>query len=41
MNLAINNLEIPDYCYHNPSISDINGNTVAMFLAPNGKEIPK
>ena len=33
MTLAIKKLEIPQYCYHDPTIIDNNGKTVAMHIA--------
>ena len=36
MLLASKKLNIPQYCYHDPTIKDSNGNTVAILLALNG-----
>ena len=33
MTLFDKNLDIPEYCYNNPEIQDINGNTMAMRYA--------
>ena len=37
MYLADSNLNIPKQWEHDPTIQDIDGNTVAMLLANNGK----
>ena len=36
MKLALHNLNIPDYCYHDPLIHDSDYETVAMRLADKG-----
>ena len=33
MILARNNIEIPEYLYHDPTIKNKKGNTIAMILA--------
>ena len=40
MKLAEYNIDIPKYWEHDPLLIDKNGNTVAMYLAFNGKDIP-
>lgn len=36
MMLADNNMDIPDYCQHDPDLTDKHGNTVLMYLAQKG-----
>ena len=40
MRLANYGVDIPKYWEHNPLLTDYDGNTVAMLLAENGKDIP-
>ena len=41
MRLAECDIEIPKYWEHYPLLTDKNGNTVAMWLALNNKDIPE
>ena len=41
MILACNNIEIPEYLYHDPNIQNNNGETVAMIMFDNCKDISK
>ena len=40
MKLVEDDIDIPKYWEHDPLLTNVDGNTVAMLLAENGKDIP-